>query len=266
MIQGINCTYLSYSRVALKVSIADRFNELLSDFNNVLFPHCRKQKIVNNVSAWQLCWAVFELAYLWYLHLRWWCLCSQMIPTTTTTWVTMTFLWFQFFYFFILGSNCCSLLTYMNHSLHDWLLKEREFQCIWQWSHSKHLLLRWVMIKKDSHLDSISFLVSTLSSWTRNEDKDEENQQSHEERNKRGKEESRHHSENPPSKQNFRIKRGNASYDNKNALKCWTNELSKSIKKTEGWDTDNPESLPVCDPKWPTDCVSVCRQTGGGRP
>lgn len=138
----------------------------------------RKLSIMSLRDSWT------ELAYLWYLHPRWWCLCSQMIPTTTI-WVMMTFLWFHFF--FILGSNCCSLLTYMNQSLHDWLLKEREFQCIWQCPHSKHLLLlQLVMIKKDSHLDSISFLVSTLSSWTRNEDKDEENQQSHKKRNKCG--------------------------------------------------------------------------------
>lgn len=44
-------TYPSYSRVAFKVSVADCFNQLLGDFDNVLFPHCRTQKNGVNVFA-----------------------------------------------------------------------------------------------------------------------------------------------------------------------------------------------------------------------
>lgn len=46
----------SYLRVAFKVSVADCFDELLSDFNDVLLPHWQTQKKVINVSVSQLCW------------------------------------------------------------------------------------------------------------------------------------------------------------------------------------------------------------------
>lgn len=62
------------------------------------------------------------------------------------------------------------------------------------------------------------------------------------------------------SKQNFRMKvefHTRAEKITNSWLECWKNELSKSLKETGGWDSNNPELLPVCDPNWPTVCVSV---------
>lgn len=98
--------------------------------------------------------------------------------------------------FFLFRGRPAAACSHVNHTLHDRLLKEREFHRIWQHSDSEHLLLLLlVRIKTDSHLDAIRFLVPALSSWTGNEDKDEENQQSHKEGNESGKEEGRHRSE-----------------------------------------------------------------------
>lgn len=102
------------------------------------------------------------------------------------------------FLFLILASNICSLFT-INESLFtpDWLLKERKWQI--------YLVAFWLTFPsaekvKKNHLDSISFLVSTLSSWTRNEDKNQENQQSHKEINKSTKNiQRRHRTDDPPT-------------------------------------------------------------------
>lgn len=40
-------------RVALKVSIADGFNELFGDFNDVLFPHCDTESQMSNIDYFQ---------------------------------------------------------------------------------------------------------------------------------------------------------------------------------------------------------------------